>query len=100
QGVDPRKLQVDWPKVKESQRGKATRDVRASLLLDKIGDREAVEVLKDEVDREVQKVAKQRREPVAAVRQQLEKSGAIRQIASHIRTEKILNLLFENARKE
>jgi trigger factor len=100
QGADPRKLQVDWPKVKEKLRGKATRDVKASLLLDRIGEREAVEVLKDEVDREVQRIAKQRREPVAAVRPQLEKSGAIRQIAGHIRTEKILNLLFENARKE
>lgn len=100
QGVDPRKLNVDWEKVKEAQRPKATTDVKASLLLDKIADRESIEVLQDEVDREVQRIAKQRREPVAAVRQALEKDGSIRRIVGHIRTEKTLNLLFETARKE
>ncbi len=100
QGIDPRSLKLDWEKVKESQRGRAVRDVKASLLLDRIAEREAVEVLNDEVDREVHRVAKQRREPVATVRAQLEKDDSIRRIALHIRTEKTLNLLFEHARKE
>jgi trigger factor len=100
QGVDPSKLNIDWEKIKEAQRPRATNDVKGSLLLEKIADRESIEVLQDEVDREVQKIAKQRREPVAAVRQALEKDGTIRRIAGHIRTDKTLNLLFENARKE
>ncbi len=100
QGIDPRKLNVDWEKVKESHRDRATMDVKASLLVEKIAEREAIEVLQEEVDREVQRVAKQRREPVAAVRQALEKDGTIRRIAGHIRTEKTLSMLFENARKE
>src|ERR1019366_2257384 len=33
QGIDPRKLQLDWDKVKESQREKAIREVKASMLL-------------------------------------------------------------------
>ncbi len=100
QGIDPRKLNIDWGKLKASQHDRAVKDVKASLLVDKIADREAVDVLQEEVDREVQRIAKQRREPVAAVRAALEKDGTIRRIASHIRTEKTLNLLFENARKE
>ncbi len=100
QGLDPRTLKVDWAKVKEAQRDQAVTDVKASLLLEKIADREAIEVMRDEVDREVQRIAKQRREPVAAVRQTLEKDGTVRRIAAHIRTEKTLSLLFEHARKE
>ena len=100
QGVDPRKLEIDWRKVRESQRDRAIHDVKASLLLDRIADREAIEVLQDEVDREVQRIAKQRRGAVAVVRPQLEKDGTIRRIAGHIRTEKTLNMLFEQARKE
>ncbi len=100
QGIDPRGLKVDWAKVKEAERAQAIIDVKASLLLEKIADREAVEVLRDEVDREIQRIAKQRREPVAAVRQTLEKDGTVRRIAGHIRTEKTLSLLFEHARKE
>ena len=82
-----------------SQAAKAARDVKGSLLLEKIGEREAIDATRDEVDAEVNRIARQRREPVAAVRQALEKDGTLRRIASHIRTEKTLNFLFENARK-
>jgi hypothetical protein len=56
--------------------------------------------LQDEVDREVHRIAKQRREMVPVVRQALEKDGTMGRIYGHIRTEKTLNFLFENARKE
>jgi trigger factor len=100
QGIDPRQLKLDWNKIKESQRDRALKDVKASLLLGKVADRESVEVTNDEVDREVQRIAKQQREPIAVVRPKLEKDGTIGRIAAHIRTEKTLNLLFEHARKE
>lgn len=99
QGIDPRQLKIDWAKLKESQKEQATKDVKASLLLEKIADREAIETLTDEVDREVQRIARQWREPAAAARMKLEKDGRLRQIAARIRTEKVLNFLFENARK-
>jgi len=67
-GVDPRKLNLDWAKLKESRREKATSEVRGSLLLGKIADREHIDVTQDEVDREVQRIARQEREPVAATR--------------------------------
>lgn len=99
QGVDPRKLNLDWAKLKESHKDRAVNAVKASLLLDKIADRESLYATNEEVDREVQRIAKQDREPVAAVRMKLEKDGALGRIANHIRTEKTLNFLFENARK-
>jgi len=100
QGVDPKSIQLDWQKVRESQKDRATRDVKASLILDKIGEREAVGATQEEVDREVQRVARQAREAVAITRARLQKDGGIARIAGHIRTEKTLNLLFEQARKE
>ncbi len=99
QGIDVSKLNLDWNKLKESQRTKAIRDVKASLLLEKVADREAIHATQDEVDHEVQRIARQEREPVAAVRKKLEKDGTIGRIAGHIRTEKTLNYLFEHARK-
>jgi len=100
QGVDPKSIQLDWHKVRESQKDRATRDVKASLLLDKIADREAIGATQDEVDREVQRVARGAREAVAITRARLQKDGGLNRIAGHIRTEKTLNLLFEQARKE
>ena len=100
QGVDPRSLKLDWEKVRESQKERATREVRASLLLDKIADREAIGATNDEVDREVQRFARQQREAVAVVRAKLQKEGALGRIAGQIRTDKTLSFLFDKARKE
>ena len=99
QGVDPRNLKLDWQKLKETQRERAVHDVKASLILDRIADREAISAMQDEVDREVQRIARQEREPVAAVRQRLEKDGAIGRIAMRIRTDKVLDFIFQKARK-
>jgi trigger factor len=100
QGIDPRSIKLDWQKVRETQKDKAARDVKASLLLDKIADREAIGATQEEIDREVQKIARQQREAVALVRAKLQKDGAIGRIAGHIRTEKTLSFLFEQSRKE
>ena len=55
EGVDPRQLKLDWDKVKESQRDKAVREVKASMLLSRIAEREAIGATRDEVDREVER---------------------------------------------
>jgi trigger factor len=98
-GIDPAKLKLDWTKVKDAQRPKALHDVKASLLVDKIAEREAIAPTNDEVDAEVQRIAKQQREPVAAVRKKLQKEGILSRIAYQIRSNKTLNFLFEHARK-
>lgn len=98
-GVDPRSVRIDWQRLKESQRDRAMLEVKASLLLDKIADREGIEVTVEEVDREVQRLARQQRENVVAMRRKLEKQGDLRRIASRLRAEKTLDFLFEHARK-
>lgn len=100
EGVDPRSIKLDWEKVKESQRDKAVHDVKASLLLDRIAEAEQIYATQEEVDREIQRIARQEREPVIQTRKRLEKDDAVRRIASRIRTDKTLGFLFEHARKE
>lgn len=100
QGVDVKNLKLDWNKVKTAQQEKAQREVKASMLLSKVSEREAIQVTRDELDKEVERFAKQQREPFAAVRLRFEKDGTLARIASHIQTEKTLNFLFEHARKE
>jgi len=99
EGIDPRQLKLDWSKLKESQKDKALREVKASLLLSRISEREAIHPTNEEVDREVERFARQNREPVAAVRMRFEKDGTMNRIANNIRTEKTLSFLFEHARK-
>jgi trigger factor len=99
-GVDPRSIKLDWDKVKASHREKAVRDVKASLLLGRVADAEQIYATQEEVDRDVQQLARQAREPVAATRKRLEQEDGLRRIANRIRTEKTLDFLFEHARKE
>ena len=99
EGVDPRSIKLDWKKVMETQREKALREVKASLLLSKIAERESIGATRDEVDREVERAARQQKEPVAALHMKFEKDGTLGRIASHIQTEKTLSFLFEQARK-
>ena len=100
EGLDPNNLKLDWQKVKESQRDKALRNVRASLLLEKVAEQEGISANKDEVDREVQRIARQEREAVAVTRAKLDKEGTLGRIAGHIQTEKTLQFLFEQAQKQ
>ncbi len=98
-GVDISQVKLDWNKVRESQLERATKEVKASLILERIAEREAVEVTNQEVDQEVQRLARVQRESPAALRRRLEEDGGLRRLAARIRTEKTLNFLFEHARK-
>ena len=98
-GVDPKTLKLDWKKLKENQQDKASREVKASMLLSRIAEREAIAPTRDEVDKEVERIARQQREPFAAVRLRFEKDGTLGRIASHIQTDKTLSFLFEHAGK-
>ena len=99
QGVDPKSLKLDWQKVRETQRDQALKEVKGSMLLSRIAESEAIHATREEVDREIERIARQQREPFAAVRVRLEKEGAVERIANHIQTEKTLSFLFEHARK-
>jgi trigger factor len=99
QGVDVGKLKLDWSELRKAQAERATRDVRASLILEKISVAESIFTTQEEVDAELSRVSRQQREPIAAVRMRFEKDGTLGRIASRIRTEKTLGFLFEQAVK-
>ena len=99
QGVDVGKLKLDWSELRKAQAERATRDVRASLILEKVAVAESIFTSQEEVDAELSRVSRQQREPIAAVRMRFEKDGTLGRIASRIRTEKTLNFLFEQAVK-
>ena len=99
QGIDPSKADVDWAEIRRASHDRAVRDVKASMILERIAGREAIETLVEDMDREIQRISKQLREPAAAVRMRYEKDGTLRRIANSIRTDKVLSFLFEQSRK-
>ncbi len=99
QGIDTKSFNLDWTKVYEAQSADATKEVRASLILGRVAEKEKIAVTNEEVDREVNQIARQEKEAVAAVRKKLQANGALDRIASQIQTQKTLNFLFEKAVK-
>lgn len=99
QGIDPKSLNLNWDSIKTAQREPATREVKASLLLSKVTEREGIAATREEVDKQVELIARQRRESFPTARIRLEKDGTLGRIASHIQTEKTLDFIFQHATK-
>ena len=90
---DMRKL--DFAHLREAQRESAIAEVRATLILDKIATAENIEVSDEELERELQIISLQTREPLDALRQRLTNDGALARIREQLRREKIGALLYE-----
>jgi trigger factor len=86
---------LDFDRLRAAQRPSATAEVKGSLLLDRIADAENVNVPEEDVDRELQAISVQMREPVDALRARLTEDGSLARIRERLRREKIGALLYE-----
>lgn len=98
QGVDPRTTEVDWKKVREESRGDAEREVRASLILAKVAEREKIEVSEEEADEIIREMAKERGETPTALKTRLTRERELDIIISIRRNQKALNFIYNNAK--
>jgi trigger factor len=98
QGVDPRQTEINWEGVKEEMRAQAADDVRGSMLLEHIAERENLAVTDEEIEEEINRIAQASRQAVEQVRAALTKQGGTTSIADRLRNRKALDLLIENAR--
>jgi trigger factor len=97
QGIDPRKVGVNWNDYRESTRDDSIKAARADILLDEIARRENIEVLESEIDAEVGRIAARANRSKEAVRAQMAKENELSALAARIREEKTLDLLKANA---
>ena len=97
QGIDPRKMAVDWKQYRESTREDSVKAARADILLDEIARKEGIEVRDAELDAEVTRIADRTGRSREQVRAQMTKDGDLGALASKIREEKTLDLLKSNA---
>jgi trigger factor len=86
---------LDFDRLRAAQRPSATAEVKGSLLLDRIADAENVNVADEEVERELQALSVQMREPVDTLRTRLTEDGSLARIRERLRREKTGTLLYE-----
>ncbi len=98
QGLDPRRLDVDWQKLRESGREAAVPEARLAILLDRIADAEKMAVSEEELSRELTQMAAGGRESPEALRARLTKEDRLDSMKSAIRSEKVVEFLLSHAR--
>jgi trigger factor len=88
---------MDLPRLRSGQRDQAIQDVKSSLLLERIADLEKIEVSDEEVNREIESLAKQSKQTSEAVRARLTEDGGLDRIRMRIRSEKTLDFLYHQS---
>lgn len=88
---------MDLPRLRAGQRDQAVQDVKSSLLLDRIAEMEQIEVGEDELNHEVEALAKQTKQTPEAVRSRLTQDGGLDRIRNRIRSEKTLDFLYHQS---
>lgn len=87
----------DFKRLRSTQRDAATKEVKANLLLQKIADAENIEASDEEVDKEVESLAAQTKQPLETVKQRLEEQGGLNRIRNRLRADKALRLLYDQS---
>ncbi len=88
---------MDLPRLRAGQREQAVHDVKSSILLERIADLEKIAVSDEEVNQEVEALAKQSKQTSEAVRARLTEDGGLDRIRMRIRSEKTLDFLYHQS---
>ncbi len=94
---DMRKL--DFNRLRSAQRDQAVAEVKASLILDRLADIEAIEVSEDELERELLMASLQAREPLDTLRARMVEDGTMDRMREQMRREKTGTVVYERLAK-
>lgn len=87
--------QLDFQRLREAQREQSVNEVKASLILDKVAERENVTVSDEDLERELLMISIQSREPLESLRKRLAEEGTLPRIQEQMRREKTAGVLYE-----
>jgi len=88
---------MDLHRLRAGQRDQAVHDVKAALLLERVAEEENIQVGDDELNRELESLARQTKQTSEAVRARLTRDGGLDRIRTRIRNEKTLEFLYRQS---
>jgi trigger factor len=98
-GVNINTVENDFVQMAYAQmRTQAERDVRGAMLLEKIGEKENVEVSDDEVNEELGRIAEYYKSTPEEVRESVEKQNGLDGIRNNLKTRKTVEALISKAK--
>jgi len=97
-GIDPNAAGIDWQTVRGNERAAATEAVKASLLLEKVAERESLTVSEEELSTEIERFAGALDKSASAVRAQMAKDGSLERLRGRLRREKAVDFIKQHAK--
>ena len=88
---------MDLHRLRAGQRDQAIHDVKAALLLERVAEEENVQVGDEELNRELESLARQSKQTSEAVRARLTRDGGLDRIRTRLRNEKTLEFLYRQS---
>jgi trigger factor len=89
--------EINWEERMNEARAHATRDIRAALVVAKIGDAENVKISEEEVDAEIERMAMASGEPADQLKARLTKDESLSSIENRLRYQKALEAVVNHA---
>jgi len=88
---------MDLQRLRVGQREQAIHDVKAALLLERVAEEENLQVSDEELNQELESLARQSKQTSEAVRARLTRDGGLDRIRTRIRNEKTLDFLYHQS---
>jgi trigger factor len=87
--------QLDFGRLREAQRDQAINEVKVSLILDRVAEREHITITDEDLERELLMLSIQSREPLDTLRKRLADDGSLARVREQMLREKTGTALFE-----
>jgi len=98
QGIDPRAVNFDWATLRNRQQERASDDVKAELIVDRIATAENIDINDEELNAELEHAATHSGESAAVIHARLTKQGTLDRMKAKLRSDKTLDWLAQNSR--
>jgi trigger factor len=96
QGMSSEQMRgLDFERLRGAQRDQAVTEVKVSLILDQVAEREHITVTDEDMERELLMLSLQSREPLETLRKRLAEDGSLDRIREQMRREKTGTVLFD-----
>ena len=92
-GFDPRRLGLDFMKVREDMRERAVQEVKGALLLESVAQQESISATDAEMDAKIEELAKDAGQPVASVKRYFQNPDEREGLSLRLREEKTIEFL-------
>jgi trigger factor len=98
QGVDPRKLNLDFDRFREELRPRAVSELRGTLLLEAIAQRENIAPTDEEIEKRISQIAEDEKIALHQVKKRFRTPEDRQQLFLRVQEEKTLEFLKSHAR--